>query len=216
MTPTPLFTPDQVWAPAIDVLRRRHAEHLYRLEQLRGLPARTIEPFKTVDVLAYEGHRFKNDALPACLVGVSGPTGQPTRTAADTLNIDWVLAVEITVHGVGRDDIARRCDWYSMTVAECLLNRLPRHDQCPVRGLEWLDLELDTVEQPEITRSIGQARLLFAFHTPDAVSLDVLPADDSPITPGTPGGAPASPYEPALPWPAVASVTATHDLKGHQ
>lgn len=223
-----LVTPDMVWKPAVHVLRRRHTEHLGRLERQLGHPGH-IEPVKAIDVLALDGERLKTDVSPCILVTAAGTVTEPRRKA-ETVELDWMLAMEITVAGRDRMDTVTKLGWYTMTAIECLLQRVPRsqlgtdpitltEDQLAtpsaIQSLTLRDVDLIASRQPEAQRTLAQARVQFDVGTGASISLgdDALPADDTDIPPGTPGGAPEDPYDDAIPWPPVATVTASVDLK---
>jgi hypothetical protein len=121
----------------------------------------------------------------------------------------WTLAVQVTAVGTARRDVIKRRSWYAMTVAECLLARLPRHAD-PVDSLVLVDVDFTngrTTEQRP--RTVGEAQILFSVRVRESLDLNVLPADDSPLAPGSPGGPPAEPYTPPEPWPPASDVKST-------
>lgn len=207
-----LRTPDLIWGQAIDVVTRRHVEHLAKLERERNLAPRTIEPLKTVDVLAFEGARLKTDKLPCALIGVFGLTDLPRRKANDKLDMPWIMAVEVTVAGKDRADTVKRRDWYAMTVVECLEARLPRAEN-PVGRLVLRDIDLTAGDDPfERVQTLAQAQILFDVDVADSVDLAALPRDDSPLAPGGAGGRAPDPYadpEPSFPAPPNTVTTTT-------
>lgn len=202
-----LVTPDVIGQACIDVLKRRHVEHLAKLERQVGLAARTIEPLKTIDWLAGEGFRLKDDTPPAVLLGVFGVSEQPERQKDGTLMFLWTLAAEVTVLGINRADTLKRRDWYTMTVAECLMLRVPRHAE-PIDSLVLLDVELANGEADD-QRTVGESRLMFDVRVRQTMDLTALPPDDTSLPPGSPGGPPLDPYAPPVDWPGVRSVTTT-------
>lgn len=205
--PPRLITPDLITATCIDVLGRRHPEHLAALERDRGLPARKIERLATVDELTGEGNRQRGDQLPAVLIGTFGTANTPTVTSRRKVTFEWAIAAEVWVFGTNRADTLRRRDWYALTVAECLLQRLPRHAE-PVDALELLDIDFAAGAGKVGGRegSLAHAQLLFSVLTRDAIDLDGLPTDDSTLPPGSPGGPPGDTYTPPVPWPQVADA----------
>lgn len=207
MTPPRLITPDLIEDAVIDLVERRHPEHLAALERDRSVPVH-IEPFRTVDLLAGEGFRLAEDDPPCVLVGIFGADREPTRTPKRTLDFDLTLAAEITVVGAHRRDTIKRRGWYTMTFIECLLARLPRHAE-PVDGIQLLDFDfVNGLTREEDARTVGTATLIFGVTVRDGLNLALLPPDDSPLAPGSPGGPPASTYTPPVPWPRVQTATA--------
>lgn len=206
-----LVTPDVIEDACLDVLDRLHIEHLAKLERQRGLPPRTIEKLATVDLLIGEGIRLREDKPPAALLGIFGTDHAPERDKHQRLTFTWTLAVQVTAVGTNRRDVIKRRSWYAMTIAECLLERLPRHAD-PVDALELLDVDFingRTTEQRP--RTVGEAHLLFSVRVRESMDLADLPPSDTPLPPGTPGGPPAEPYEPPEPWPVASDVTSTVD-----
>lgn len=217
-----IVTPDLIWQPAVDVLRRRHVEHLALYEKQRGFPAVSIPRVATVDVLAFEGARFKTDALPCILVGVFGTNAPPTRRpargpaspytleASITLDFDWLLAMEVTVAGQDRTDTTQRRDWYTMTAIECLLARLPRHAE-PVGALHVMDLDLTGGDDPYgRPLTLAQATVAFGVKVADTMGEQVLPPDDDPDGPGGAHGVVGNPYDLELPALAEPPLTFQH------
>lgn len=201
-----LITPDLVTDACLTVLRGRHNEHLAAFERQRGLEPQTIEPLATVDLLAGEGFRLRDDTPPAALLGVFGTSERP-KPGKNGLTFPWTLAVEITVLGQDRADTLKRRDWYVMTVAECLLARVPRHAE-PIDSLTLADIELVNGEESS-QRTVGEARLIFDVVVRDALVPQAWPVDDSELEPGSPGGPPADTYTPPVPLPAVQRATTT-------
>lgn len=202
----PLVTPDVIEDACIDVLDRRHPEHLAKLERERGLAPETIERLATVGLLIAEGVRLREDKPPAALLGLFGTDNVPERDKHGQLTFVWVLAVQIVAVGTGRRDVIKRRSWYAMTVAECLLQRLPRHAD-PVDTLELIDVDFTngrtTEERP---RTVGEAQLLFRVRARASLGLNDLPPDDTALAPGSPGGPPAAPYTPPVPPAEITSV----------
>jgi hypothetical protein len=208
-----LLTPDLIWQPAVDIVRRRHVEHLAKLEAERGLPARTIERVKTVDVLAFEGARFKTDVLPCILIGVFGLNEAPTRRPSGQHELDWLMAMEVTVAGTDRADTTKRRDWYTMTAVECVLSRVPRHVD-PIGALYLMDIDLSAGDDPYgRAHTLAQSQVLFGVKVADSVDLHAALPDDDPLNPGGAGGVAPDPYDVEPPWPVpVQSATETTTL----
>lgn len=200
----PLVTPDLIEDPCLEVLRTLHRQHLAKLERERGLPPRTIQPLQTVDLLIGEGVRLREDKPPVALLGLFGTERAPERDKNGSLTFDWTLAVQIVTVGTDRRDVIKRRGWYAMTVAECLMQRLPRHAE-PVDALELLDVDFTNGRtQDQRPRTVGEAQLLLGVRVRASLSLDDLPSADTDWPPGTPGGPPADDYTPPEPWPHVA------------
>lgn len=201
-------TPDIIEQQALTALRDHHTERLAQLERDRGLPARTIEAFRTIDLLAGEGFRLRDDKPPAALLGVFGTTDQPNREKDATLTFNWTLAVQITVIGVNRADTMKRRGWYALTACECLLMHLPRLAS-PVDAVALNDLGFTngTADIQDRQRTIGEAQLLFDVHT--RATLAVQPPYDATLPPGSPGGPPIDPYAPPVEFPPAQTVTST-------
>jgi len=202
-----LITPDLVAQACIDVVTDLHREHLAALERQLGLPAQTIEPLATVDVLAGEGFRLRSDRAPCCLLGIFGLARTPESTK-NGLRMTWALAVEISVVGTDRADVIRRRDWYAMVVAECLIQRVPRQGS-PIDTVELADVDLVAAGEEGTQETVGQARMLLDVAVRESLDPHGLPAADTPLEPGTPGGAPLTPYEPPVLWPVADPVHAS-------
>lgn len=209
--PPRLVTPDLIEDVCIDVLTRRHPEHLAALERDRGLAPQTIQRLKTVNLLAAHNISLREDTPPAVLLGVFGAP-KWTRNTDPGWDLEWDLMIEVRVIGKGRADTLKRRGWYSMTVAECLLQRVPRHQDF-LWKIEPKDLDLangTTIE--DNPRVFASGTLAFTVATGRAMQLRGLPPDDTTIPPGTPGGAPVTPYAPPEPWPDVTSHEVEVDL----
>jgi hypothetical protein len=207
---TALVTPDAVEDLLVDVIRRRHPEHLAKLERERGLDPETLERYRTVSHMAAEGTdaRLSGDVLPACLLGVIGTAGEPTMTEDNRLNVALQLGMQVSVLGQRRRDTLRRRDWTAWTTIECVLQRVPRSG--PVASIRLTDYE--PVEQTDEQRVLAEARVVFTVTVADMLAvIGGLPVDTTPWPPGGPLGPPATPYEPPAPAPDVAEVTYTID-----
>jgi hypothetical protein len=206
---SPLVTPDVIEAACIDLLDRRHPEHLAALEVERGLAAQTIERLRTIDLLIGEGVRLREDKPPVALLGIFGTEAPPDRDKNGRLTFNWILAVQIVVVGVDRRDTIKRRGWYAMTIGQCIAGRLPRHAD-PVDAIALIDVDFTNGRsQEERPRTVGEAQLMFSVRVRESMDLMSLPPDDSPLPPGSPGGPPAAPYTPPEPWPTASSVKST-------
>lgn len=208
MPDSTLTTPDQVEDVVIDVLRRRHAEHLAKLERQHGLAPETLERYATVSHLASDEAqaRLSTDVLPAVLIGVVGSGGVPDLNEYDKLNVPMTLAAQVTVMGNKRRDTLRRRDWMAWTTIECVVQRVPRHG--PIDSVTLTDWE--PVTQSDAQRILAEARIVFTVTVADAVTVrGGLPPDDTPWPPGGPNGAPATPYDPVPAAPVATDITFT-------
>lgn len=208
MSETTLITPDQVEDVFIDVLRRRHPEHLAKLERQLALDPQTLERYATVTHLGADeaNARLSTDTLPAALVGVIGSGGPPETNEYDKLNVPMLVAVQVTVMGQRRRDTLRRRDWMAWTTIEAVLQRVPRHG--PIDSIRLTDWE--PVSQTDSQRILAEARIVFTVTVGDVLTVvGGLPPDDTPWPSGGPNGPPTTPYEPPLPGPAATEVTFT-------
>lgn len=198
-----LITPDVIDGLCISLLDRRHAEHLAKLERQLGMPAQTIERLATIDLLAGEGFRLRQDKPPAVLLACMGTSDAPERIGYHkALTLTWNLAMQIVVVGQDRADTLKRRSWYAMTVAECLIMRLPQKST-PVTRIDLADIDLVNGAEERTQRTVAEAQLIFDVRVADAMTLDDLPLDDTVFPAGTPGGPPASPYDPPVPLPEI-------------
>lgn len=207
-----LLTPDVVEDTLIDILRRRHIEHLAALERDRGLNPRTIEPLKTIDRLAGSGVRLREDKPPVLLLGLFGTSSvtrsrsRNTPASQPVLDMDWELHMQLVVVGVDRRDTIKRRGWYAMTIIECLLQRVPL-DQDVIDQIVFTGQDFSNgIETGTSARTVGEAQLTFTVTTKAAVGFRYLPPDDTTLTPGTPGAAPAASYDDPVPWPEASPV----------
>jgi hypothetical protein len=187
-----LITPDLIVDLAIETLDTRHREILAGLERDRGLPARTVEPFVTIDYLAGPGFRTRVDTPPAALFGVTGNVEEPER-ARDGITFHWALACEVTVMGQDRRDTMRRVYWMGLLVAQCLQLNLRRAAD-PIDAVEVLDVDYSggTADSQEL---VAQATIQFAVTVRQTL-----------VTTRPPGGVPTDPYAPPAEWPRVQTV----------
>jgi hypothetical protein len=203
-----LITPDQIEDVFVDVIARRHPEHLAKFERRRGLDAQTLERYRTVTQLAADDAqaRLAGDTLPACLLGVIGSAGEPQTTELDQLNVPMSVAMQVSVMGQRRRDTLRRRDWMAWTTIECVLQRVPRNG--PVASIRLTDWE--PVESTDSQRILAEARVVFTVTVADMVTVvGGLPRDDTPWPAGGPNGPPVAPYDAPADRPAVTAVQFT-------
>ena len=94
-----------------------------------------------------------------------------------------------------------------MTVAECLMARLPRKS-APVSQLVLDDIDLVNGADEATQRTYAEARMMFTVGVRDAINVAVFPVDDSGYEAGLPGGPPDPTYGTPLPWPEITDSTA--------
>lgn len=198
-----LVTPDEIDELCIDLLTRRHAEHLAKLERQRGLNPQTIERLATIDLLAGNGFRLREDKPPGVLLACMGTSDAPERRGVHKqITITWSLAMQIVTVGSGRADTLKRRSWYAMTIAECLLMRLPTKSG-PVTRIDLSDIDLSNGAEERTQRTVAEAQLIFDVRVANAMDLTDLPLDDTRFPAGTPGGPPSTPYDPPVPLPEI-------------
>lgn len=203
-----LICPDEIEDLIVDVIRRRHPEHLAKLERQRGKQPETYTRYQTVSHMASGAAdaRISGDTLPACLLGIIGTASTPIGTENDGLNVSLQLAMQISVLGNRRRDTLRRRDVLAWTTIECVLQRVPRTG--PVASIRLVDVE--PVEERDEPRILAEARVIFEVTVADMVTVvGGLPSDDTPWPPGGPGGPPpdGEPYEPPVELPEATDVT---------
>jgi hypothetical protein len=192
-----LILPYDVEGVLVDVVDRRHAEHLAAAERRRGDPPRTYQPLATVvrmsDAAAV---RLSGDTLPALLVGVIGaPDFQ--RNEVDGIDAVFQVGMQVTVMGKRRRDVLLRRDVTAWTIVECIYARVPRRGI--VNSVRLVDYE--PLSEGDEQRTIGDARLIWEVGVANAVSITGgLPADDLDWPPEG-GGPPTDPYDPIDPRP---------------
>lgn len=192
MSDSRLVTPDLIEDLAVEVLKARHVEHLAKAERARGLAPRTLEPLKTVSHMAAQDVRLSGDKLPAVLVGFIGLAGTPVRNELDTLDAELLLGVQVSVIGPKRRDTLRRRDITAWTVAECLLERMPRDEL--VARVSWTDAE--PVEEEDTQRILGEMRMVFSVGIESMVAIaGGLPPHNTDWPAGGPNGPPEGPYD---------------------
>lgn len=205
---TRLVIPHDVEGLIVDLLQRRHPEHLAEQERARGMSARTYETFATIARMSdAQGLRLSGDTVPACLLGVIGAPSF-RRNERDEIDAVMQLGMQITVMGKRRADTLLRRDVMAFTVIECLYQRLPRTGL--VSDVELVDYE--PLASADTQRTLGDARLVWELGVPAALAIvGGLPVDDTPLAPGSPGGPPAGPYEPPEAAPVAGVPTFTVD-----
>ncbi|WP_217913232.1 hypothetical protein [Miltoncostaea marina] len=206
MSDPTLIAPCDVEDLLIEVILRRHPEHLAAQERRRGLKPETLERLKAVRHLAAQEAFQSGDTMPACLVGSLGTAAAPARNEDDAIDVTLRVALEVAVMGRSRRDTLRRRDITAWTVIECVLQRTPRLGI--VSAIQLVDVE--TVEFAQAQSMRGHARASFEVTVPSAASMAGLPADDALWTPGSPGGPPpdGEPYAPPVPLPPVTAIDA--------
>lgn len=201
-----LITPDQPEQACIDLLSELHPQHLAALERDQGLTPRTIERFATIDVLQ-DKETLPQHSLPAVRLALTEFADEPeliTDRGRQTLAIDWRLEVDILALGRDPNDARQRVYWYALTVAECLLQRLPRRAD-PVSSLTWTACAMEVVEGTG--DSLARAELQFTLEVSDALTVrGGLPVHDGTLEPGSPGGPPDDDYDPPVPWPPFSDL----------
>ena len=206
MADSALITTDEVEDLVVAVIKRRHPEHLAKLERQREKDAQTFERYETVSHMASEaGTRLSGDTLPAGLVGVIGSAGAPIRTEYETLNVPMQLGMQVSVLGQRRRDTLRRRDVMFWTTVECVLERVPRSG--PISSIALIDWE--PREESDQQRLLAEMRAVFEVTVADMLTVaGGLPADDSPWPPGGPLGPPpdGQPYTPPAEAPEVTQV----------
>jgi hypothetical protein len=115
----------------------------------------------------------------------------------------------VVVIGQDRRDTIRRRSWYAMTVAQCLMARLPRSG-APVDAVSLTDVDFTNGTTTDARpRTVGEAQLTFNVRVREAMSTRDMPPDDTTFEPGTPGGPPSEPYVAPVQWPRVGTATTT-------
>lgn len=200
-----LVLPYDVEGVVVDVLGRRHVEHLAKIERVRGVTPRTFEPYVTVARMAdAAADRLSGDTVPACLLGV---IGAPSFERNEFNNFDAVfqLGMQVTVMGKKRRDTLYRRDVYAWTTVECVIQRLPRSSDGLINSARLVDYE--PLAEMDTQRTLGDARMVFEIGVTNVLSIGgYLPADDSTWPPSA-GGAPANPYDPPAGRPVADPVT---------
>jgi hypothetical protein len=204
-----LVLPADVEQAVIDVVNRRHAEHLAKLERQRGLTPGRWKPFVTVVRMAdADAVRLSGDTVPALLLGT---IGLPVLSQNEDETIDgrYQMGMQVTVMGQRRRDTLLRRDAYAWTTAECIYQRLPRSSNL-VQQVALVDYE--PLASGDDQRTVGDARLIWELDVPNIMAIvGTLPADDRPIPPDTPGGPPSDPRVPPLEFPEAGSVVVRLD-----
>lgn len=201
MPDTPLVLPYTVEGVIIDVLGRRHPEHLAKLERQLGKQPQTFEPFATMVRMAdASGLKLSGDTVPALLLAVIGAP-EFRRNENDRIDARYQLGMQVTAMGNRRRDTLYRRDVYAWTVVECMYQRLPRGSGGMINGIRLVDYE--PIAEADTQRTLADARLVFEVDVIDVLAIrGGYPADDS-TWPASGGGAPPSPYTPPEPFPAA-------------
>jgi hypothetical protein len=210
MADSPLVTPDQIEDLAVDVLTRRHPEHLAKLERLRGLRPQTLARLRTIVHFAHPDAQANpsDKNMPAVLIGHIGMSSAE-RDETERLNTTIQLGVQVSVLGKNRLDTIRKRDWTAWTVAECLLQRMPRNG--PVHSIALVG-DAEPLATGDRERTLGDYAFVFDVEVVGMLTLvGGLPTDDTAWPPGGPGGAPGRPYDPPVALPRASRVTVTLD-----
>jgi hypothetical protein len=210
MTDTPLVIPYDIEGVVVDVLKRRHPEHLAKAERLRGLAPRTFQQFATITRMAdAAATRLSGDTTPALLLGIIGAPSF-VRNETDGIDATMQLAMQVTVMGMKRRDTIMRRDLMTWTVIECLYQRLPRDSGSLVHSVRLTDYE--PLAEADTQRTVGDARLVWEVGVKDVLSITgFLPADGNDWPPDA-GGAPEHPYDPVAPRPTAVPTFAVEKL----
>ena len=196
-----LVLPYDVEGVLVDVIRRRHPEHLAKLERLRDVKPKTFEQYKTIVRMADSaGVRLSGDTVPACLLGVIGAPSF-TRNEEDGFDAVFQVGMQVTVMGTRRRDTILRRDATAWTTIECMLQRVPRGSNGLINSVRLVDYE--PLADSENQRTLGDARMVFEVGVVNVMTITGwLPADDNPW-PSDAGGAPQEPYDPVAPRPSA-------------
>jgi len=192
-----LVLPYDVEGALVDIIDRRHGEHLAAAERRRGVPPRTFQPYATVvrmsDAAAV---RLSGDTLPALLLGVIGAPDF-VRNENDSIDAVFQLGMQVTVMGQRRRDTLLRRDVMAWTTVECIYARTSRRGL--VHSVALVDYE--PLSESDDQRTLGDARLVWEIGVKDVLSISGgLPADDLSWPPDG-GGPPVDPYDPIDPRP---------------
>jgi hypothetical protein len=194
-----LVLPHDLEGVFVDVIKRRHPEHLAKLERVRGVDARTYKHYATVVRMADSAaDRLSGDDVPACLLGVIGAPAF-VRNENDGVDAVFQMGMQVTVMGSRRVDTLLRRDAYAWTTIECVYQRVPRGSNGLVDSVELVDYE--PLAESDTQRTLGDARMVWEVGVRDVLTITGgLPADDNPWPPDA-GGAPEDPYDPVPPGP---------------
>jgi len=197
-----LVLPYDVEGVFVDVVGRRHPEHLAAAERRRGEAPRTYQPFVTVvrmsDAAAV---RLAGDTLPALLLGIIGAPDF-RRNEVDGIDAVFQLGMQVTVMGQRRRDTLLRRDVMAWTLVECIYARVPRRGI--VNSVALTDYE--PLSESDNQRTLGDARLVWEVGVANVLSITGgLPADDQTWPPEA-GGPPVEPYDPIDPRPEARPI----------
>lgn len=186
---TRLVLPYDVEGVFLDVLKRRHPEHLQKVERLRGKTAGTYEEFVTMVRMSDAGAvRLAGDTVPALLLGV---IGAPTWARNEEGKVDAIfqLGMQVTVMGEKRRDTIFRRDVMAWTTTECVYQRVPRGSAGLIDSVELTDYE--PIADGDTQRTVGDARMVWEVGVRDVLAITGgFAADDSdhPLAHPVPGG----------------------------
>jgi hypothetical protein len=199
-----LVIPYDVEGVILDVLKRRHPEHLAKEERHRDQPPRTFQTFATMARMSDAGAiRLSGDTVPALLLGTIGaPTFQ--RNEDDGIDAVYQLGMQVTVMGQKRRDTLYRRDLMAWTIAECVYQRVPRGSDGLINSVRLTDYE--PLADVDDQRTVGDARFMWEIGVVNVLSIrGGLPPDDSDWPPDA-GGAPEEPYDPLEPLPTATPI----------
>ena len=209
MPDTRLVLPYDVEGVILDVLKRRHPEHLAKVERQRSLKPRTFQQFNTMARMAdASGLRLSGDTVPALLLAT---IGAPTFRRNEENGIDAVLqlGMQITVMGQGRRDTLMKRDVLTWTAIECMYQRMPRGSNGLINSVALTDIE--PLAEADTQRVLGDSRLVWEIGVTNMLAISGgLPRDTS-DWPASGGGAPEEPYDPVGPPVTATDVTVEID-----
>lgn len=196
-----LIVPHDVEGAIVDVISRRHPEHLAAEERRRGVAAETFQRLVTIARMSDGAAvRLSGDTMPCCLLGV---IGAPTFERNEDNGIDAVLqlGMQVSVLGQKRRDTLYRRDVTAWTVIECMYQRVPRDGLGLVDSLRLVDYE--PLAEADTQRTVGDARIVWEIGVANVLTITGgLPTDDS-EWPTEGGGPPEDPYDPIEPRPTA-------------
>jgi hypothetical protein len=181
-----ISTPDVLEQAAIELLDEKLVWHAAAFERLRGLPPRTIQLPKTIDLLADADHPLARDVLPAVLLSITQTQDQLEVSrngyAGDVVSVPWRLEIEIAALGGGlvpQNDAMLRVRWLALLTAECLWRRYRLLEV--VESCELLEAQFEVVV--DTGGALGHASLAFAVASPTFGTEAIGPETGDPYDP---------------------------------